>query len=216
MSQQIFDDIYSFFFFFYFLFYFFFKGCGKVEETFAPKNYSPRTSAQAPIRCLSRSRPTLGCGHGFKVPANLKTNSVGDRSLMRFAPQSWDNPVRNLLLRFAPQSWLASLDDIQWFFFFFFFFFIVIFFLFFMLRMWKNLKEHLDPPKNHTPVFQCPHMVTVFTQVPANLLLWSRFSFEGPGRPLQPCEGPFLEVCPTELAPFYSLVMRGRLFSITG
>ena len=65
--------------------------------------------------------------------------------------------------------------------------------------------------KPHPEVFQWPHMVTVFTQVLANLLLWSRFSFEGPGGPLQPCEGPFFEVCPTELAPFYSLVMRGRL-----
>ena len=69
--------------------------------------------------------------------------------------------------------------------------------------------------KPRPEVFQWPHMVTVFIQVPANLLLWSRFSFEGPGRPLQPCEGPFLEVCPTELDPFYSLVMRGSLFSIT-
>ena len=40
------------------------------EHLDPPKNHTPRTSAQAPIRSrsLSRSRPTLGCGHGFKVP----------------------------------------------------------------------------------------------------------------------------------------------------
>ena len=57
------------------------------EHLDPPKNHTPRTSAQAPIRSrsLSRSRPTLGCGHGFKVPATF---------LVRFAPQSWDNPMR--------------------------------------------------------------------------------------------------------------------------
>ena len=43
--------------------------------------------------CLSRSRPTFCCGHGFllKVPADLC------------------NPVRDPSLRFAPQSWFPSL-----------------------------------------------------------------------------------------------------------
>ena len=62
------------------------------EHLDPPKNHTPRTSAMAPIRSrsLSRSRPTLGCGHGFEVPANR----VRYPSLVRFAPQSWTNPVR--------------------------------------------------------------------------------------------------------------------------
>ena len=47
-------------------------------------------------------------------------------------------------------------------------------------------RSRLPRSKNHTP---------------ASLLLRSRFSFEGPGQPLQPCEGPFLEVCPQSWLP---------------
>ena len=97
-----------------------------------------------------------------------------------------------------------------------FFFFFVFLFFFFVKDVEKFEGTFGSSKKLHPEVFQCPHMVTVFTQVLANLLLWSRFSFERPGRPLQPCEGPFLEVFPTELAPFHSLLMRGRLFSTTG
>ena len=99
---------------------------------------------------------------------------------------------------------------------FLFIFFIFLFYFIFFKDVEKFKETFGSSKKPHPEVFQCPHMVTVFIQVQANLLLWSRFSFEGPSRPLQPCEGPFLEVCPTELAPLYSLVMRGRLFSATG
>ena len=59
--------------------------------------------------------------------------------------------------------------------------------------MWKNSKEHLDPPKKpHPEVFQWPHMVTVFSGAGRPMLLtvlWSRAT-------TQPCGGTFFEACP--------------------
>ena len=61
--------------FFLFFFFFFFRDVEKSKEHLDPqKNHTPRRSAQPSIRSrsLSRSRPTLGCGHCFKVPADLE------------------------------------------------------------------------------------------------------------------------------------------------
>ena len=90
-------------FFFFFFFFFFFRDVEKSKEHLdPPKNHTPRRSAQPPIRSrsLSRSRPTLGCGHGFKVPADLEQPCEGP--FFEVCPTELEQPCEGTFFEVCP------------------------------------------------------------------------------------------------------------------